>query len=116
MRIAVTGLGAVSGIGFCVSENIESLRTGRHGMGKPRFFQTTLDVPVSEVKATNVELAKRLNLNAERTKIARRISRQLRPGAIILLHDRLPQSAERLQMVIDAVKKAGYEVGELKDN
>lgn len=67
MRIAVTGLGAVSGIGFGVSENIESLRTGRHGMGKPRFFQTTLDVPMSEVKATNAELAKRLNLNAERT-------------------------------------------------
>ena len=44
-------------------------------------------------------------------KIARRISRQLRPGAIILLHDRLPQSAERLQMVIDTVKMAGYEIG-----
>ena len=44
-------------------------------------------------------------------KIARRISRQLRPGAIILLHDRLPQSAERLQMVIDTVKAAGYEIG-----
>ena len=67
MRIAVTGLGAVSGIGFCVRENIESLRTGRHGMEKPRFFQTTLDVPVSEVKATNAELANRLNLNPERT-------------------------------------------------
>lgn len=53
---------------------------------------------------------------ADHAKIARRISRQLRPGAIILLHDRLPQSAERLQMVIEAVKKAGYEVGELKDN
>ena len=44
-------------------------------------------------------------------KIARRISRQLRPGAIILLHDRLPQSAERLQMVIDTVRKNGYEIG-----
>ena len=44
-------------------------------------------------------------------KIARRISRQLRPGAIILLHDRLPQSAERLQMVIDTVKGSGYEIG-----
>ena len=44
-------------------------------------------------------------------KIARRISRQLRPGAIILLHDRLPQSAERLQMVIDTVKENGYEIG-----
>lgn len=53
---------------------------------------------------------------ADHAKIARRISRQLCPGAIILLHDRLPQSAERLQMVIEAVKKAGYEVGELKDN
>ncbi len=47
---------------------------------------------------------------ANNAKIARRISRQLRPGAIILLHDRLPQSAERLQMVIDTVKKAGYEI------
>ncbi|MBO7432662.1 MAG: polysaccharide deacetylase family protein [Salinivirgaceae bacterium] len=45
-------------------------------------------------------------------KIARRISRQLRPGAIILLHDRLPQSAERLQMVIDTVKENGYEIGD----
>ena len=44
-------------------------------------------------------------------KIARRISRQLRPGVIILLHDRLPQSAERLQMVIDTVKVKGYEIG-----
>lgn len=47
---------------------------------------------------------------ANNAKIARRISRQLRPGAIILLHDRLPQSAERLQMVIEAVRTAGYEV------
>jgi peptidoglycan/xylan/chitin deacetylase (PgdA/CDA1 family) len=45
-------------------------------------------------------------------KIVRRISRQLRPGAIILLHDRLPQSAERLQMVIDTVKENGYEIGD----
>ncbi|MBR2195106.1 MAG: polysaccharide deacetylase family protein [Salinivirgaceae bacterium] len=52
---------------------------------------------------------------ANNAKIARRISRQLRPGAIILLHDRLPQSAERLQMVIEAVKVAGYEVGRLEN-
>ena len=44
-------------------------------------------------------------------KIARRIARQLRPGAIILLHDSLPHSAERLQVVIDTVKAAGYEIG-----
>ncbi|MBO7144493.1 MAG: polysaccharide deacetylase family protein [Salinivirgaceae bacterium] len=47
-------------------------------------------------------------------KIAHRIIRQLRPGAIILLHDRLPQSAERLQMVIDTVRKNGYEIGKLE--
>ena len=67
MRIAVTGLGAVSGIGLDVRQNIESLRNRRHGMGRPQFFKTELDVPVSEVKLTNAELAKRLNLNTERT-------------------------------------------------
>ncbi len=51
---------------------------------------------------------------ADHAKIARRISRQLCPGAIILLHDRLPQSAERLQMVIDTVRKNGYEIGKLE--
>ena len=45
------------------------------------------------------------------TKIARRIARQLRPGAIILLHDSLPQSAERLQVVVDVVRENGYEIG-----
>ena len=66
MRIAVTGLGAVSGIGLNVSGNVESLRRKRHGMARPQFFATELDVPVSEVKLSNAELAKRLNLNAER--------------------------------------------------
>ena len=49
-------------------------------------------------------------------KIVRRISRQLRPGAIILLHDTLPQSAERLQVVIDVVRENGYEIGKLELN
>ncbi len=51
---------------------------------------------------------------ADHAKVARRISRQLCPGAIILLHDRLPQSAERLQTVIDTVRAAGYEIGKLE--
>ncbi|MBO7432664.1 MAG: beta-ketoacyl-[acyl-carrier-protein] synthase family protein [Salinivirgaceae bacterium] len=66
MKIAVTGLGAVSGIGLNVSGNVESLRWKRHGMARPQFFATELDVPVSEVKLSNAELAKRLNLNIER--------------------------------------------------
>ena len=65
--IAVTGLGAVSGIGLDVAENIDALQVKRHGMEKPRFFKTELDVPVSEVKLSNADLANRLNLNTERT-------------------------------------------------
>jgi len=67
MSVAVTGLGAVSGIGLNVGENISQLRQGRHGMGKPKFFQTSLDVPVSEVKLTNTELKQTLGLQTEKT-------------------------------------------------
>ena len=56
----------MSGIGLNVSENVESLRRKRHGMARPQFFATELDVPVSEVKLPNAELAKCLNLNTER--------------------------------------------------
>ena len=55
MKIAVTGLGVVSGIGLDVDENIDALKHKRHGMEKPHFF-THLDVPVSEVKVPNVTL------------------------------------------------------------
>lgn len=67
MPVVVTGLGAVSGIGLNVAENIESLRLGRHGMDKPRFFQTELDVPVSEVKKTNAELKQVAGLPTAKT-------------------------------------------------
>ena len=67
MRIAVTGLGAVSGIGLNVDENIEALRLKRHGMEKPRFFQTELDVPVSEVKKSNAELKQLLGIEPDKT-------------------------------------------------
>lgn len=67
MRIAVTGLGAVSGIGLNVEENIDALRRKRHGMEKPRFFQTNLDVPVSEVKKSNAELKHLLGIESDKT-------------------------------------------------
>lgn len=67
MRIAVTGLGVVSGIGLDVYENIEALRQKRHGMEKPRFFQTELDVPVSEVKKSNTELKQLLAIKPDKT-------------------------------------------------
>ena len=65
MHIFVTGIGVISSIGCGVEENLSALRNGRIGMGKPTLFPTTLDVPVCEVKASNTELAKRLNLEPD---------------------------------------------------
>lgn len=61
-KIYVTGLGVISGIGKGVEENLDSLKAGKHGMGKITLFPTALDVPVSEVKQSNEELKKLLSL------------------------------------------------------
>lgn len=62
MRIYVTGLGVVSGIGLNIDENLTSFRELKHGMGKVTLFPSVLDVPVSEVKLSNDELKTRLSL------------------------------------------------------
>ena len=49
-KIYVKGLGVISGIGKGVEEHLDSLKAGKHGMGKITLFPTALDVPVSEVK------------------------------------------------------------------
>ena len=67
MKIYVTGLGVVSGIGIGVSENIEALRQRKHGIGKVTLFPTALDVPVSEVKRSNEELKQLISLPPQRT-------------------------------------------------
>ena len=67
MKIYVTGLGVVSGIGIGVSENIEALRQGKHGIGKVTLFPTARDVPVSEVKHNNEELKQLLGISPQRT-------------------------------------------------
>lgn len=67
MKIYVTGLGVVSGIGIGVSENIEALRQGKHGIGKVTLFPTALDVPVSEVKYNNEELKQLLGISPQQT-------------------------------------------------
>ncbi|MDE6821996.1 MAG: beta-ketoacyl-[acyl-carrier-protein] synthase family protein [Bacteroides acidifaciens] len=67
MKIYITGLGVVSGIGIGVSENIEALRQGKHGIGKVTLFPTALDVPVSEVKHSNEELKQLLGISPQRT-------------------------------------------------
>ena len=67
MKIYVTGLGVVSGIGIGVSENMEALRQGKHGIGKVTLFPTALDVPVSEVKRSNEELKQLLSIPSQQT-------------------------------------------------
>lgn len=67
MKIYVTGLGVVSGIGLGVAENIASLRNLQHSMGKVTLFPTGLDVPVSEVKCSNEELKQLLSRNRAQT-------------------------------------------------
>lgn len=63
MTIYVTGLGVVSAIGCGVEENIDALRHYQHGLGKVSLFETSLDVPVGEVKLDNETLAETLSLN-----------------------------------------------------
>lgn len=41
-------------------------------------------------------------------KVLKRIRRKLCPGSVILLHDRMPQSAERLKLIIDFLRSEGY--------
>lgn len=43
-------------------------------------------------------------------KIVKRISKQLRPGSIILLHDRMPGSDILLRMILEELKAQGYGV------
>lgn len=67
MKVFVTGLGVVSGIGIGVDENVAALRAGRSGMGQVTLFPTALDVPVSEVKCSNEVLKELLDLDTEDT-------------------------------------------------
>ena len=66
-KIYVTGLGVISGIGQGVKENLDSLKSGKHGMGKITLFPTVLDVPVSEVKQSNEKLKQILFLPSGKT-------------------------------------------------
>lgn len=62
MAVYITGIGVITGIGRNVEENFASLRAGRTGMGRVSLFDTRHDVPVSEVKYSNHDLKKMLEL------------------------------------------------------
>ncbi len=62
MRICVTGIGCVSGIGMNVEEHLRAFRDGRTGLGPVTLFPTAHQEPVSEVKRTNKELKEFLGI------------------------------------------------------
>ena len=65
-RVLVTGMGMISAIGNNVGENHESLRSGRSGIGKVAFFESSYasQLPFGEVKLSNDELKKLQQLEA----------------------------------------------------
>ncbi|MDR0660423.1 MAG: beta-ketoacyl-[acyl-carrier-protein] synthase family protein [Prevotellaceae bacterium] len=67
MKIYVTGVGAISGIGLNVGEHLTSLASNKHGMGPVTLFPTTLNAVVSEVKCSNDKLKEILKLPFDKT-------------------------------------------------
>lgn len=63
MRIAVSGLGIISGIGQDPGAVFASLQDGRSGVGKISLFETIHDVPVCEVPLDNAALCEKLGLD-----------------------------------------------------
>lgn len=64
-KVYITGLGAISAIGNNVAENLDSLLAMRSGIGAMQLLNSNLKsiLPVGEVKLTNVQLLKILNIN-----------------------------------------------------
>jgi len=66
-RIAITGIGIVSSLGLNASENLNSLKNFRTGIGKMELLQSEhKELPVAEVKKTDEELARLLNISYDR--------------------------------------------------
>jgi 3-oxoacyl-(acyl-carrier-protein) synthase len=63
VNVHVVGAGLITAIGNSVSESFQSLKAGRSGIGPLRLFPSLHDhLPVGEVKFSNNELSKNLNL------------------------------------------------------
>lgn len=67
MKVFVTGIGCVSGIGGDVAEHLCSFREGKDGLAPVTLFPTHHEVPVSEVKRSNRELKQQLGLPPDNT-------------------------------------------------
>ena len=62
-RIIITGMGIVSALGNNVDETLSALQARKSGIGNLQYLQTShTEFPVGEVKMTNEEMIKLLNL------------------------------------------------------
>lgn len=77
MNIVVCGLGVISSVGDNCQENFDSLVAKRCGIGDLTLFDSSVGVPVGEVKLSNSEMQERLGVAG-----VKRISRTALLGAI----------------------------------
>jgi 3-oxoacyl-[acyl-carrier-protein] synthase-1 len=63
-KVFVTGIGIVSAVGMNVTENLNSLKTLKHGIGKLENFETvhSQNLPCGEIKLSNLQLAEKLGI------------------------------------------------------
>ena len=66
-RVAITGMGIISSIGNSVEENFQSLKNGKTGISTIENIETIHKevIMVGEIKLTNQQLAKQLNLSED---------------------------------------------------
>lgn len=60
--VAVTGMGIISSLGTTTEENLASLKAKKDGISLPEILQTSLNLPVAEIKLSNEKLAEILHL------------------------------------------------------
>ena len=62
-KVYISGYGIVSALGVGLSENLQTLRACRSGIGIPQYLETRHQLPVGEVKISNKELLGLLRRN-----------------------------------------------------
>lgn len=67
MSIKVCGIGVVSAMGVGCEENLSNLLSENCGIGAITLFDTAINVPVGEVKLTNIQLKEQLGVAHSKT-------------------------------------------------
>ena len=99
-RVAITGIGIISAIGNGIDENLQSLKSSRHGISRTDNIETTLrdKILVGEVKLCNEELADKLHVNSRNS-----FSRSSLLGAIAV-----KEALQNAGLSADEISKTGF--------